>query len=149
MKVILLKDVKGIGKKGQVVEVKDGYGSNYLVPRKLAVLATERSVEIRDKQNEDARILDMKNREQALELKKKIESLTLEFACKTGKDGKLFGSVSSKQIAEELKNKHQIIIDKRKMVGKDSANILGYTTLKVELYRGVEAEIRVHIVESK
>lgn len=149
MKVILLQDVKKVGKKGETIEVTDGYATNFLLPRRLAVNATKRSVEILDKQKEDARILDEQNRKNAEELKEKLKTITLEFTCKTGKDGKLFGSVSSKQVVEMLKSKYGISIDKRKFVDKETVNTLGETILKNELYKGVVAEIKVHVSEAK
>ena len=149
MKVILLQDVKNVGKKGQTIEVSDGYANNFLLPKRLGVNATKRSVEILDKQKEDARVLDEKNRKEAEELKEKLKTITLEFTCKTGKDGKLFGSVSSKQVVEKLKTSYGITIDKRKFVDKETVNTLGVTILKNELYKGVVAEIKVHVSEAK
>lgn len=149
MKVILLQDVKNVGKKGQTIEVSDGYANNFLLPKRLGVNATKRSVEILDKQKEDARILDEKNRKEAEELKEKLKTITLEFTCKTGKEGKLFGSVSSKQVVEKLKTSYGITIDKRKFVDKETVNTLGVTILKNELYKGVVAEIKVHVSEAK
>ena len=149
MKVILIQDVKNVGKKGQTIEVSDGYANNFLLPKRLGVNATKRSVEILDKQKEDARILDEKNRKEAEELKEKLKTITLEFTCKTGKDGKLFGSVSSKQVVEKLKTSYGITIDKRKFVDKETVNTLGVTILKNELYKGVVAEIKVHVSEAK
>ena len=149
MKVILLQDVKNVGKKGQTIEVSDGYANNFLLPKRLGVNATKRSVEILDKQKEDARILNEKNRKEAEELKEKLKTITLEFTCKTGKDGKLFGSVSSKQVVEKLKTSYGITIDKRKFVDKETVNTLGVTILKNELYKGVVAEIKVHVSEAK
>ena len=149
MKVILLQDVKNVGKKGQTIEVSDGYANDFLLPKRLGVNATKRSVEILDKQKEDARILDEKNRKEAEELKEKLKTITLEFTCKTGKDGKLFGSVSSKQVVEKLKTSYGITIDKRKFVDKETVNTLGVTILKNELYKGVVAEIKVHVSEAK
>ena len=147
MKVILLQDVKNVGKKGQTIEVSDGYANNFLLPRRLGVNATKRSMEILDKQKEDARLLDEKLRKEAEVLKEKLKGITLEFSVKSGKDGKLFGSVSSKQIVETLKKQHNITIDKKKFVDKETVNTLGMTVLKNELYKGVIAEIKVHVSE--
>ncbi|MCH5171415.1 MAG: 50S ribosomal protein L9 [Erysipelotrichales bacterium] len=149
MKVILLQDVKNVGKKGQTIEVSDGYANNFLLPRRLGVNATKRSMEILDKQKEDARALDEQNRKDAEALREKLKSITLEFEVKSGKDGKLFGSVSSKQIVEALKKQHNISIDKKKFVDKETVNTLGITILKNELYKGVIAEIKVHVSEAK
>ncbi len=149
MKVVLLQDVKGVGKKGQVVEVSDGYGANFIIPRKLGVLATKKSVEIRDQQVVDAKNLEAQKRQEAEVLKEKLKDVIVEFACKTGKDGKMFGSISSKQIAEELKSKHGIEIDKRKFIDQTTASNVGYTILKIELFKNVVGEIKVHIKEMK
>lgn len=149
MKVILLQDVKNVGKKGQTIEVSDGYANNFLLPRRLGVIATKRSVEILDKQKEDARLLDEKLKKEAEILKEKLKTITLEFAVNSGKDGKLFGSVSSKQIVEALKKQYNIIIDKKKFVDKETVNTLGITILKNELYKGVVADIKVHVSEAK
>lgn len=149
MKVILLQDVKNVGKKGQTVDVSDGYANNYLLPRRLGVNATKRSVEILDKQKEDARKLDEENRKKAEQLKEVLKGIVLSFELKAGKDGKLFGSVSSKQVVDLLKAKHNITVDKKKFIDKEVVNTLGYTTLKNELYKGVVAEIRVNVIAAK
>ncbi|MGM9874060.1 MAG: 50S ribosomal protein L9 [Bacilli bacterium] len=145
MKVILLQDVKGVGKKSQIVEVSDGYALNFLLPRRLAVKETTKSVEILEKQKLDAKILDETNRKNAEELKEKLTSITLEFKAKSGKDGKMFGSISLKQIEQELLDKHHITIDKRKFIDKGPVSSFGYTRLKIELYKGVVGVINVHI----
>ena len=112
MKVILLQDVKGVGKKGQTVEVSDGYANNFILPRRLGVMATKRSQEILNLQIEDARKKDEENRLNAQEVAKQLETITLEFVAPSGKDGRMFGSISSKQIVDALKSKHNILIDK-------------------------------------
>lgn len=147
MKVILLQDVKNVGKKGQTVEVSDGYANNFLLPKRLGVNATKRSIEILDKQKEDARLLDEKLKKEAEALKEKLKTITLEFSVKSGKDGKLFGSISSKQIVETLKKQYNITIDKKKFVDRETVNTLGITILKIELYKGVIAEIKIHVRE--
>ena len=149
MKVILLKDVKNVGKKDQVVEVSDGYGNNFLIPRKLAVLSTSKSLEIRDQQKLDAALLEQKKKNEAEVLAKKIEAITVEFTAQTGKDGKMFGSISLKQIEQELKERHKVEIDKRKFIDHDAVNSLGYTRLKLELYKGVITTVNIHVSEKK
>lgn len=147
MKVILLKDVKKVGKKGEIVEVADGYGQNYLIKNKLAVFATERGKEVVAENKEKARLQDIENKKNAEELKKVLESIVLEFYLSSGKDGKTFGSVSTKNVAEELLKKHDIKIDKRKFINARPIQALGYTNLKIELYKDVVATIRVHLQE--
>ena len=145
MKVILLQDVKKVGKKGEVVKVADGYGQNFLIKNKLAVLETNTSRKIVQKEAEHQQ--DLENQAKAKELAKEIESITLEFTLKSGKDGKTFGSVSTKQVVEQLREKYGIKIDKRKFIDAHPIGALGYTKLKVDLYKGIIATINVHLKE--
>ena len=145
MKVILLADVKKLGKKDQTIEVSDGYANNFLFPRHLAVQVTKKSVEVLANQQEEARANEAKAKADAQELAKKLDTITLEFKVKTGREGKLFGAISLKQVAEELENQFGIIIDKRKFIDKGPLDMLGYYELKVELHKGVVAKIHVHI----
>ena len=149
MEVILLADVKNVGKKNQTVNVSDGFANNFLFKKKLAVPVSKRSVEILEEQKENARLADQKAREDALKLVETLKGITLEFEAKVGKDNKIFGSISLKQIEEELKAKHNITIDKRKFIDKGPLDMLGFYRLKIELYKGVVGEINVHIVERK
>ena len=145
MKVILLADVKKLGKKDQTIEVSDGYANNFLFPRHLAVQVTKKSVEVLANQQEEARANEAKAKADAQELAKKLDTITLEFKVKTGREGKLFGAISLKQVAEELENQFGIIVDKRKFIDKGPLDMLGYYELKVELQKGVVAKIHVHI----
>lgn len=147
MKVILLQDVKKVGKKDQTVEVSDGYAMNFLFPRKLAVQLTNKSKEILGVQQENARLAEEEAKAKAQELAKKLETITLEFKVKVGKDGRVFGSVSYKQVEQELLAKHQITIDKRRFVSNETMNSLGIYRLKIELHKGVIGVINVHISE--
>ena len=145
MKVILLQDVKKIGKKDQIVEVSDGYANNFLIPHRLAVQASKKSNEILQAQQAETKAQFEANQQKARELAKQLESLTLEFKLRTGKDGKCFGNVSLKQIEEALLNQHSITIDKRKFLDKGPLDTLGYYHLRIELFKGVEGVINVHI----
>jgi len=147
MQVILLQDVKKVGKKGEIVTVADGYGRNFLIKNKLAVLATATGKEFVARDRENARLQDLENKHNAEKLKEKIEGLTLEFYLQSGKDGKTFGSVSTKMVVEELMKKHQIKVDKRKFIEARPIQALGYTNLKIELYKGVIATVKVHLQE--
>lgn len=147
MKVILLNDVKKVGKKGQVVEVSDGYGANYLIPNKLAVKATKVSMDIKQKQDNDQALKEENLKQEAIVLKDRVEKLTLELKAKTGKDGKMFGAISTKQVVEEYKKQFDIEIDKRKFVDAHNIVSLGHTKLKIELYKNVIATIIVHVSE--
>ena len=145
MKVVLLEDVRKVGKKGDVVNVSDGYGQNFLIKNKLAVKETAGAKKILEQQKEEARLQDIENKKNAEALKEKIEGITLEFVLKSGKDGKTFGSVSTKHIVEQLR--YDIRVDKRKFINAHPIGALGYSNLKVELYKGVIATIRVHLSE--
>ena len=144
MKVILLSDVKKVGKKGEIVEVSDGYGRNFLLNKKLAVLATKKSMEILDEQNLQHDLEEKQKEADAQALKQKLTKITLEFHVKTGEGGRVFGSVSTKQIVEQLQRVHAIKIEKRKFI--DTITSLGYTDVKVDLYKNkVIGVIRVHV----
>ena len=147
MKVILLSDVKKVGKKGSIIDVSDGYGANYLIPNKLAVKATKTSMEIKQKQDDDEALRQAQLKQEAIVLKDKLEKLTLELKAKTGKDGKMFGAISSKQIVEEYKKQFDVELDKRKFIDSSNISTLGYTKLKIELYKNVIATIIVHVSE--
>lgn len=147
MKVILTQDVKKVGKKGEIVNVADGYGKNFLIKNNLAVLATAYGKEVIAKNKEEARLQDLENTKKAEELKATLENMTLEFKLSSGKDGKTFGSVSTKNVAEELLKKYDIKIDKRKFINARPIQALGYTNLKIELYKDVIATIKVHLSE--
>jgi len=149
MKVILLKDVKGVGKKQEIVNVKDGYGANYLIPHGLAVMYSEKSLEILENQKADQAAEVAKNIANAKEIAAKLKDIILEFTANSGTGGRMFGTISSKQIAAELLSKYGIEIDKRKFVNKTTVDAFGYTKLQIELYKGVIGEINVHVTESK
>lgn len=149
MKVILLSDVKNVGKKGEVVEVSDGYARNFLIKGKMAVEATKKSMEVLDQQKLDVKLKEKEMESQAKEIQKQLESITLHFQVKVGKEGRVFGAISSKQIVAELQKRHDIVVDKRKFVDASSADSLGYTRLKIELFKNVIGTINVHLIEQK
>lgn len=145
MKVILIKDVAKLGKKGDIKEVADGYGRNFLIARGLAVLDTDTSKKILDKQKKEEAEIDAANRAAANELKDKLAKMNLEFKVKA-KDGRVSGSVSGKQIEEALA-KQNITIDKRKIKDSSPLNELGTYDVKIELYKDIIGTIKVKLVE--
>lgn len=147
MKIILLEDVKNVGKKGEIVEVADGYGRNFLVRNKLAVEATAQSKLILEKQKQQKIEQEKEDIKNAEALKLKLAEITLVFPVKTGDNGKVFGSVSSKQVAEELIKKHKITIDKRKILDEGPFNTLGFYNIKIELHKQVIATIKIQLKE--
>ena len=144
MKVIFLADVKKVCKKDQTVEVSDGYANNFLFPRHLAVPLSKKSAEVLETQQEERKELAAKMKADAEALAKKLEGITLVFKVKTGREGKLFGAVSLKQVADELA-KLGIEIDKRKFVDKGPLDELGFHHIGVELYKGVIGKVHVEI----
>ena len=149
MKVILLADVKKLGKKDQTIEVSDGYAVNFLFPRKLAVQVTKKSVEVLENQQEERKENEAKAKAEAQELAKRLDEITLPFKVKTGREGKLFGAISLKQVTDELEKQYKITIDKRKFIDKGPLDMLGYYNLKIELHKGVIGVVKVHLEEEK
>ena len=147
MKVILLKDVKKLGKKDQTVEVSDGYAKNYLFPQKLAVQLTKTSNQILANQKEQERLDFEENQAKARLIAEKLEKITLEFTLKSGSNGRCFGNVSPKQIEEKLLTEYNIQIDKRKFLEKTTLDAFGMYRLKIELFKGVVGIINVHVKE--
>jgi len=145
MRVILLEDVKKQGKKGQIINVKDGYG-NYLITNNLAVLETKGSKAVLDKQNKLAKENEEKLINECNKIKDKLSKITLDFKVKVGKNDQVFGSVSTKQIANELKNRG-IDIDKRKIKIDIPVNTLGITEVDIELHKDVIAKVKVHLIK--
>lgn len=143
MKVILLKDVKKLGKKDEIIDVADGYARNYLFPNRLAVLASEKGREILAEEKLDRQKEHERKREEAKELAKALESLTLKFDVKTGKDGRVFGSVSTKQIEERLRKQHNINVDKRKFKPNSPLSMIGTNRVEIGLYDDVSGTLNV------
>ena len=149
MKVILLKDVKNVGKKDQEVEVANGYAANYLFPNKLAVALTETGRHIRDEELKRKQQEEAQKVSQAQALVGQLQSITLEFTAKSSGDGRMIGTISTKQIVEALKEHHHIVVDKRKFIDHYLVNAFGFTRLKIELHKGVVGVINVHVSEGK
>lgn len=147
MKVIFTQDVKGKGKKGEVKEVPIGYANNFLLKKNYAVEATPGNLKQLELQKKRAKQERQQEIEDAKALKETLSNIEVEVSAKTGEGGKLFGSVSTKQIAEALKAQHDIKIDKRKMDLPNGIHFLGYTNVPVKLDKEVEGTIRVHTVE--
>lgn len=143
MKVILLKDIKGLGKEGDLVTAKDGYSRNYLFPKSLAIEATPGNLKKwEDKKNQ---VEEKKKEEQneALALKEKIEKITVQIKAKGGTGGRLFGSITSTDIANALNKQHKVEIDKRKIDLKDTIKATGTTEVDVKLYAEISAKLKV------
>ncbi|MBM7653812.1 50S ribosomal protein L9 [Neobacillus cucumis] len=149
MKVIFLKDVKGKGKKGEVKNVADGYAHNFLIKQGLAIEANNANVSTLDAQKKKEEKLAAQELEEAKKLKEVVDKTTVELTAKAGEGGRLFGSITTKQIAEELQKKHGIKIDKRKMELADAIRTLGHTKVPVKLHHDVTATLTVSVTEIK
>ena len=147
MKVILLEDVKALGKKGQIVNINDGYARNFVLPKKLGVEATAKNLNDLKLQNANKEKLAQEALVAAKELAQKLEAGKVVLTIKTGEGGKVFGSVSSKEIATEVKNQMGYEIDKKKIQLKDAIKTLGTHTVPVKLHQKVTAELKVVVTE--
>lgn len=145
MKIILLEDVKNVGKKGQTLEVADGYARNFLIRNRKAVAATAQSQAVLDQQNAAKAQKEAQAIEDAKVLKEKLEKITLVFHLKAGDNGRVFGSVSGKQIEEELLKQHKLVIDKRKIVHSEPIVSIGFTKIQIELHKTVIASLTIHV----
>jgi len=143
MKVIFLKDVKNQGKKGEIKEVSDGYAVNFLIKKGLAVKQTPTSLNKLNEEIEHNKLEDERLRKEAFILKEKLEKITLEFLANGGHDERMFGSISSKQIKDELVKKGYNI--DKKQIKMESINCFGFHNVNVELYKDVIAVIKVSI----
>ena len=145
MKVVLNENVKGLGKKLDIVNVSEGYARNFLFPKKLATPADNKSVSEATTKKSAIQFKKDTDRENAQELKTKIEEIIVDFKVKTADNGKLFGSVTSKEISDELKKTSGIDVDKKKITLDDSIKTAGVYTAKVKLYEGVIANLKVRV----
>ena len=148
MKIILLQDVKTLGKKGQTVDVSDGYARNFILPKKLGVEANAENMNNLKLQKAHDDKVAKEQLEAAKELAGKIETLKVEVSIKSGKDGRTFGSISSKEIATELKAQHGIEIDKKKIQLPESLKNFGSYEVTVTLHPQVAAKLTVKVTEA-
>ena len=147
MKVIFLSDVKNKGKKGEVKEVATGYAQNYLLKKGLAEEATPSNLAKLEAEKEAKAEKAKQELENAKALKEELEKKEVEVKTKSGEDGRLFGSISSKQVKEAYEKQHDIKLDKRKLDMSQPLKSLGYHKMNVKLHQEVSAEIKVHVVE--
>lgn len=144
MKVIFIKDVRGQGKKGEIKEVKDGYANNFLIKKGFAQKLTEESLGSYNRQKEEEKKLDTEKRNDALRLQEKLAKIELLFKVKTGKDDKVFGSISQKQIKDALTNKGYSV-DKKSIELDYPIASLGYHDVRINLYKEIYAQIKVKL----
>ena len=146
MKVILKENVKSIGKKDEIVNVSDGYARNFLFPKNLAVEANSSNLAKLKTKKDSENFKKNQEKEEAKGLAEKMEKVRLRFKVKTGENGKVFGGVSSKEIAEKLEKEYNFKVDKKKIELKETIKTLGITKVNVKLYEGVIARLNVEVL---
>ena len=146
MKVILKADIKGVGKKDQVINAADGYARNYLFPKNLAVPADQGNMNNLKAKNESIEYRKGEDLKEAKKIAEKMKSITLKISVKAGENGKLFGGVTSKEIAEALKKDYNIDVDKKKILLAETIKVAGTTRVDIKLNEGVMANLQVMIV---
>ena len=145
MKVILLDNIKGVGKKDEVINASDGYARNFLLPKKLAVEANaENMSKLKNKQDSFQHKKDVE-KEKAKEIANKLKDITLNVKVKAGENGRIFGGVTSKEIAENLKEQYKIDIDKKKIVLNDTIKNLGVFNISIKLFEGIVGTLKVNV----
>ena len=146
MKVILKADIKGVGKKDEVINASDGYARNFLFPKKLAVEANNENMAKLKAKNESKAYKKEMDIKEAKAVKEKIEKITLKMIVKAGENGKIFGGVTSKEIAENLKKEYSIEIDKKKVLLPETIKNIGTFTVDIKLYEGIIAQLKLNVV---
>lgn len=145
MKVILLSDIKNVGKKDEILNANDGYARNFLFPKKLAVEATPDNLKkLKDKKDSEAHKKEL-DKQKAKETAEKINKLELVLKVKAGENGKIFGGITSKEISEELKKQNNIEVDKKKIVLSETIKTLGRFSVDIKLYEGISAKLTIDI----
>lgn len=145
VKVILIQDVKSLGKKGDVVQVAEGYGRNYILPRRLGIEATPANLKNLAQENAREEERKKKELEIARDLGKKLDGAVVDILAKAGEGGRLFGSVTNKEIADQIKNQFNVAIDRRKMEIKESIKTVGTYDAVVKLHPEVQVKIKIKV----
>ena len=146
MKVILKQDVKGVGKKDQVINAADGYARNFLLPKGLAVPADTGNMNNLKAKNESVAYRKGEDLKEAKEIAERMKKITVKIEVKAGENGKLFGGVTSKEISEALKKDYKIDIDKKKVLLKETIKVAGVTVVDLKLNEGVMAKVKVQVI---
>ena len=147
MKVILLEDIKGVGKKDEVINSSDGYARNYLFPKKLAVEASKENMAKLQAKQESRQFRKDQEKKEAMKIASKLKEITVTIKVKAGENGKIFGGVTAKEIAENLNKEHKIVVDKKKIMLKETIKTLRVYPVEIKLYEGVIGNVKVKIVE--
>lgn len=148
MKVILSQDIKGVGRKNELINVSEGYARNFLFPRNLAVEANAQNMNKLNSQNEAKQYKKDMEKENAKQIAQKLEKIEVRIQVQAGENGKIFGSVSAKEIAEALEKQHKIQIDKKKIDLKETIKTLGMQKVEVKLFEGVIGQIKLNVISA-
>ena len=146
MKVILTQDIKGVGKKDEIINANDGYARNYLYPKKLAVEADAKNMSLLKGRKDSANFKKEQEKEKAIEIKEKMQGIMPKIKVKVGENGRVFGSITAREISMELKNQYNIDIDKKKINLKDPIKEIGTFTIDVKLYEGIIGKLKINII---
>lgn len=146
MKVILLSDIKGVGKKDEIINAADGYARNYLLPKKLAVEANAENMTKLNNKKEAASFKKDVEKQNAEELAKKLKGIMLKLRVKAGENGKIFGGITSKEISENLKAQYGFEVDKKKIELKETIKALGEYNVSIKLFEGVAADLKIQVI---
>ena len=146
MKVILKADIKGVGKKDQVINASDGYARNYLFPKNLAVEANKENMSKLQAKQESAKYQKNQEKEEAMKIADKLSKIQLKGRVKAGENGKIFGGVSAKEIAQELSKEYGINVDKKKIELKETIKTLGIHNVEIKLFEGVIGKLKIDVI---
>ena len=147
MKVILKSDIKGVGKKDEIINASDGYARNFLFPKNLAVEANADNMNKLKAKQDSAKFQKNQEKEEAIKISNKISEIELKIKVRAGENGKIFGGVSSKEIAESLQKQYGIKVDKKKIDLKEAIKTLGKRTVEIKLFEGVIAKLKVDVTK--
>ena len=146
MKVILLADIKGVGKKDEVINASDGYARNFLFPKKLALEANKENMAKLKAKNDSKAYQKEMDIKAAKEIATKLNTISMKMIVKAGENGKIFGGVTAKEIAENLKKEYNIEIDKKKVLLPETIKTIGIHTVEIKLYEGIIAKLKLNVV---
>ncbi|MCI9177849.1 MAG: 50S ribosomal protein L9 [Clostridia bacterium] len=146
MKVILLDNIKGVGKKDEVINASDGYARNFLFPKKLAVEANAENMSKLKAKQDSIGYKKSQEKEEAQKQAEKLKKILLKIAVKSGENGKIFGSITAKEIADNLKEQYKIEVDKKKIDLKEPIKTLGSVSVTIKLYEGVIGNLKVELI---
>lgn len=146
MKVILLENVKGVGKKDEIINANDGYARNFLFPKNLAIEANSTNLSKLKSKQDSASFKKSEEKKNAEEMKEKLSKIVLKINVKAGENGKIFGGVTAKEISEQLKKQYNYNIDKKKIDIKETIKTIGMFTIDIKLFEGVVGKLKIHII---